>query len=68
MVSANSDPRSVGICFLGPIFTHDLGVSNCFAAVEGGIVVADDAEGVSPLDVLVLGTFRSFSYSLAKLS
>ena len=53
---------------MGPIFTHDLGVRNFFVAVEGYIVIADDAEGVSPLDELVLGTFRSFSYSLEKSS
>ena len=63
-VAANSDPQLVGICILGPIFTHDLGVRNFFVAVEGDIVVAYDMEGVSPLDELVLGTFISFSYSL----
>ena len=53
---------------MGPILIHDLGVRDFFAEVEGGIVVANDAKSVSPLDALVLGIFRYFSYYLEKLS
>ena len=68
MVAVNSDPRLFGICFLGPIFTHNLPVHNFFAAIMGDIFVADDMESVSPLDALFLGDFRSFSYYLENSS
>ena len=58
----------VGNHFWGPIFAHDLVLRDLSAVVEGDIVVADDAESLSPLDALVLGNFRSFSYSLANSS
>ena len=64
-VASNSDPHLVGIRFLGPIFAHDLSICDFFAAIEGDIAVADDAESVSPLNTMVLGTFRFFSYSLS---
>ena len=53
---------------MGPIFAHNYGVRDLFTAAEGDAVVADDAESVSPLDALVLGTFISFSYSLENSS
>ena len=53
---------------MGPIFAQGLGVHDLFATVEGDIFVEDDTESVSPLYVLVLGTFRSFCYYLAKSS
>ena len=65
-VAANSDPRLVGNHFWGPIFAHDLVLRDLSAVVEGDIVVADDAESLSPLDALVLGNFRSFYYYLEK--
>ena len=63
-VSSNGDPRSVRIFFVGPVFTHDLGVRNFVAAVDGDIFVLDDPESVSSLDALFFGTFRSFTYAL----
>ena len=54
-VSSNGDPRSVRIFFMGPIFTHNLGERNFFAAVDGDIFISDDPESVSSLDAFFWG-------------
>ena len=67
-VSSNGDPRSVMIFFVGPVFTHNLGVRNFVAAVDGDIFVSDDPESVGSLNAFVLGAFRSLTYALAQAS
>ena len=53
---------------MGPVFTHDLGVRNFVAAVDGDIFVLDDPESVSSLDALFFGAFRYLTYALAQAS
>ena len=67
-VSSNGDPCLVRIFFMVPVLTHNLGVFNFVVAVAGDIFVSDDPEGVSSLDALLFGAFRSLTYDLAQAS
>ena len=64
-VASDGDASAVGTGFLGTDFANNLDVSDFFAAVGGDVVVVDNKEGFSAVDVLA-STFWVGAYALAK--
>ena len=50
MVSADGDARAVGIALFWADLENHFGVSDCFSAVSGDILEADEEEGVGAVD------------------
>ena len=66
MIASNGDSCTILIILLLSVFTHDFGVGNLTASIDGNIIEVDDIKSSSSLGTLAERSFLHCSNALTQ--